>query len=584
MATTNKIKGSIDVGNATVASTDADTIEATGLSTRMSLLVIFLVVAAVILPMAFMGVPDGYDLMQHIRFAAAYKDAILSGEFIPKWPANDNFGFGGIGIRYYPPLAYYVLAFMRIFTGSWYHSFWLTTLGWAFLGSSGVYLWIKEWTSNRAATFAAILYIVVPYHTFQIYQAVLYAEFAASGILPFCFLYLTRVCRRRRWIDVVLLAISFSLLILTHIPTAIIASLCMAVYGLLIIDWRGFGDTALKLAVAVSLSGLAASFHLVKALTEVDWVQHNSPQFFGKGYYDYKSYFFPIYFSAPWTRYVEKMQWHFDTIISLTLLFFALTALAFFVNRAAASRHPVKSKNGRAVIITGLFSLFMLSVGSSFIWDSVSLLQKIQFPWRWLSIASVMGSVTFAIAAASLMFAGKKLNRLAAYPIGLFILVIVLFDISQSIIPSIPLQKAVFEEKVANMYNEEGCQCWWPIWAKSKAFEQPERAVAMSRKANVTSWSDESRDFIVESGDAGDLRVATFFHPYWTATVNGISAPVTNDANGAILIKLPAETANVHLFFKEPPLLGMAVIVSVFVWIGFAVFLVGYYLQWKKNA
>ncbi len=576
METSNNIKDERDDDR-------ADTLEITGLSTGASILVIVLVVSAVILPMAFMGVPDGYDLMQHIRFAAAYKDAMLSGELIPKWPANDNFGFGGIGIRYYPPLAYYVLGFTRIITGSWYHSFWITTYGWALLGSAGVFLWMKEWTSNRAATFAAILYILVPYHTFQIYQAVLYAEFAASGIVPFCFLYLTRVCRRRRWIDAVLLAISFSLLILTHIPSAIIASLCMGAYGLLIIDWRAFKDTALKLAVAVSLSALAASFHLVKALTEVDWVQHNSPQFFGKGYYDYKSYFFPIYFSAPWHRYVEKMLWHFDTIILLTLLLFVLAAVAFLVNRSTNEQRPIKSKNIRAVIITGLFSVFMLSIGSSFIWDAVPLLQKIQFPWRWLSIASVMGSVTFAIAAASLIFTGKKLNRLAAYPIVLFILVVVLFDISQNIIPSIPLQKPVFEEKVANMYNEEGCECWWPIWAKSGAFEQPERAVTGSRKAIVSDWSGESRDLMVEAGDAVDLRIATFYHPYWIATVNGVAVPITNDANGAILVKLPAETSQVHLFFKEPALLGVAVIVSVFVWSGFAVFFVGYYLRRRRQ-
>ena len=553
------------------------------LSVWVSVAAIFLVVSFVILPIWFMGVPDGYDLMQHIRFAAAYQDAILSGEFIPKWAANDNFGFGSIGIRYYPPLAYYVLALTKIVTGSWYHSFWITSLAWALLGSAGVYLWIKEWTSGLAATFAAVLYIIIPYHTFQIYQAVLYAEFAAAGILPFCFLFLTRVCRGRRWIDAVLFAISYSLLILTHIPTAIIASLCLAVYGLLIFDWRAFKDTALKLGSALVLSGLATSFHLVKAVTEVEWVKHNSPQYFGSGYYDYKSYFFPIYFSASWTRYVQKMLWHFDTMIFLTILFFVLAVVAYFVNREPEAGSRGKSKNGRAIVTTGVFSLFMLSAGSSVIWNSVPLLAKIQFPWRWLSIASLMGSVSFAIAAASLIFSGKKLNRLAAYPILLFILIIVLFDVSQNIIPSTPLQQDEFEKKVANMYDEEGCQCWWPIWAQSDAFAQPERAVAGSRKAVVSDWSGESRDFSVEAGDVGDLRIATFYHPFWNANVNGEAVPVGKDVNGAILIPLPPETANIHLFFKEPGFLKTALIVSLIVWITFAVYLAGYSIRHRKT-
>ncbi|HEX3101730.1 MAG TPA: hypothetical protein VHQ01_08060, partial [Pyrinomonadaceae bacterium] len=278
---------------------------------------------------------------------------------------------------------------------------------------------------------------------------------------------------------------------------------------------------------------------------------------------------------------VEKMQWHYDSIISLTLLLFVIGVIALFVNRKTEQSN--KLRDNRAIIISGLFSLFMLSVGSSFIWDSVPLLQKIQFPWRWLSILSIMASVTFAAAAVSLIFRRGKLNRLAMYPLVLLILAITLFDISQNIIPSIPLSKPVFDEKVANMYNEEGCQCWWPIWAKSEAFGQPESAVAGSRKATVTSWTGESRDVTVDSGDPGVLRIATFYHPYWTATVNGDQAPLTADATGAIVVPIPASESRVQIFFREPRLLGWAVVASGFVWIGFAAFFIGYFLRRKRQ-
>ncbi|MEP6705109.1 MAG: hypothetical protein ABJB34_09930, partial [Acidobacteriota bacterium] len=57
-----------------------------------ALICIFLVTCATMLPMARMGIPDGFDLLQHIRFADAYHDAILSGDVVPAWAANDNFG------------------------------------------------------------------------------------------------------------------------------------------------------------------------------------------------------------------------------------------------------------------------------------------------------------------------------------------------------------------------------------------------------------------------------------------------------------------------------------------------------------
>lgn len=558
-------------------------LDAPNLSNWAALTIIFLVVSAVMLPMSFLGVPDGFDLMQHMRFAGAYHDAILSGEFIPKWAARDNFGFGSIGIRYYPPLAYVVLALTKIGIGSWYHSFWLTTFGWALLGSAGVFLWLREWTNNISATIAGVLYIVIPYHTFQIYQAVLYAEFAASGILPFCFFLLTRLCHRRRWIDAILFAIAYSLLILTHIPTAIIATLCIAVYGLIIVDWKEIKDTALKVGTAVLLSGISASFHLVKAVTEVDWVKHNSQQYFGTGYYDYKSYFFPIYFSASWTRYVQKMLWHFDTIIFLTILCFSLALVAYFLRKTRSTQSVLASKNRRAILVTGLFSLFMLSVGSSFIWNSVPVLSKIQFPWRWLSVASLMASASFGIAATQLLSTEKKFNRSTAYPMLLFIVLVGMYDISQNIIPSTPLARTAFEKGVKNMYAEEGCPCWWPIWAERAAFDQPERLHVASRETVISEWNGESRHFEITGGEIGDLRIATFYHPFWTALVNGKTVLVDKDINGAILIPLPEGPANVHLVFREPGFLKIPLVGSLLTWIFFAVYLGWYFLRFGRS-
>lgn len=540
---------------------------------KASIVIITLFVALVFLPIAFMGVPDGFDLMQHMRFAAAYHDAILSGDLIPKWSAWDNFGFGGIGIRYYPPLAYYVLALTKIVTGSWYHSFWINTLFWGLLGSFGVYAWIREWTSERAATIAAVAYAIVPYHTFQIYQAVLYAEFAASGILPFCFLFLTRLCRRQRWFDAVLFSISYSLLILTHIPTAIIATLCIGVYGLVIVDWKQVKDTAIKVSAAVVMSGLAASFHLVRAVTEVDWVKHNSPQFFGQGYYDYKSYFFPIYFSAPPDRYVQKMLWHFDTMIFFTVAFFTLAIVARYLLKDRVSWADQKAKFKRAITLTGIFSLLMLSIASSFLWNNVSLLAKIQFPWRWLSVASLMAAASFGIAASVLLWRGNNLNRRFAYPIIFFVVVVTMYDISQNIIPSTPLEKAGFDEKVAGMYDEEACECWWPIWGRQSAFENREKVSAGARTVDIASWNGTDREFSIGSGSEMNIRVATFYHPHWKAIVNGQARDISSGDDGTISISLPSERSQVSLSFVEPNASYLARGISLAAWIVLIVFL-----------
>jgi uncharacterized membrane protein len=197
-------------------------------------------VITIIVPFALLGFPGSTnDFEQHFLFAKTFHDAILTGDFFPGWSA-DNIGFGSVGIRFYPPLMYYLLAITQLLTSSWYDTFWINLFGWMFLGCAGVYWLAKEWLPPFPAMLAGMLYAFMPYHLTQIYQYFLYAEFGACGILPFCFLFITRICRRGKWIDCLLFALSYSLLILTHIPSTIIATLSLTVYVLVLIDRRQF--------------------------------------------------------------------------------------------------------------------------------------------------------------------------------------------------------------------------------------------------------------------------------------------------------------------------------------------------------
>ena len=54
------------------------------------------------------------------------------------------------------------------------------------------------------------------------------AEFAGAAVLPFAFLFVERVCRHRRRQDIAGLAVSFALLLLTHLPLAIIGSIALS--------------------------------------------------------------------------------------------------------------------------------------------------------------------------------------------------------------------------------------------------------------------------------------------------------------------------------------------------------------------
>src|SRR5690242_9716985 len=108
------------------------------------------------LPLLSYGLPSGFDMLTDIRFATAFRDAMSTGHFFPGW-ANDNLGFGSIGIRFYPPIAFYLLAFGEMATGSWFSAIWINLLFWMFMGSVGIYLFVKEWGTPMQGLMAALL-------------------------------------------------------------------------------------------------------------------------------------------------------------------------------------------------------------------------------------------------------------------------------------------------------------------------------------------------------------------------------------------------------------------------------------------
>src|SRR5829696_7926934 len=159
---------------------------------------LFMAVVTIALPIYFGGFRQTMDMESHLNFVRAFHAAITEGNLYPAW-ANDNLGFGSVGIRFYPPVSSFVTTILLIASGDWHFAFSSSMFAWMFVGCFGMYLFVREWGTNVQGAFAGILYAVVPYHIAQVYRFFLYAEFAAMAVLPFFFLYLTRVCLRGKW-------------------------------------------------------------------------------------------------------------------------------------------------------------------------------------------------------------------------------------------------------------------------------------------------------------------------------------------------------------------------------------------------
>lgn len=516
------------------------------------------------LPLQILGLPSGFDMLTNIQFATAFQEAISAGQLFPSW-ADDNFGYGSIGIRFYPPLSSYLLALTQLLTNDWFTAFLTNLYLWMFAGCAGVYLFVKEWATPWQGLLAAMLYAVVPQHLAEIFQFFMFGQFAAWGVLPFCFLYTTRICRGGTWVDAALFSVSFSLLILTHLPTTIIVVFCLPIYTLFLIDWLHFKRIIIQLLSAIALTLLATSFRWVMLVSELSWIAHNGPEHYASGYYDFSLWLFPNVLATRSLFLYVMTSWLFDIAIVLTI---ALTIPALVVLcRGSEEQNKSVRKILIASLATALFAFFMLSRPSFYVWNNFVLLQKIQFPWRWLSVLSMLCVVLFSLSLRPLILKFQRFQRLVAYPALALVVTIILFDITQIIIPSAPVPSAEFAEIEQKIKTEQIWKGWWPTWAKEKAFETNERVVAGSRRVEISGWERESKEFVVQPGEPVNIGVQIFYYPRWKATVNDSAVEIGMDENGSITIPVSSEVSRVRLYFEEPLIVNAGYVVSLVTWL-----------------
>ena len=504
-----------------------------------------------IVPAIIWGIPSNLDLTNHFRFALPFYDAIVAGNPYPGWLAESNGGYGDPSFRFYPPALYYLLAAARFVIGNWYGATLVVFVMVSIAGGLGMYFWAKSILPSSSASWAAFFYALAPYHLNQLYQATLLAEWAGSAVLPFVFGFVDRVCERGRRRDVAGLAATYGLLLFTHLPLAVIGSMALVVYSL--VKVREPRKLA-KLAAAGVLGLSVSAIYWVTMVSEVGWIAVNNMQ--RDSSVDYRVNFLLSTFSPD-----NLNVWWMNIIALMTLMLFA-PALLLFKKRVATEGHPYKTSilspgawktvgaalRGRPLVVLTLFSLFMALPLSRPIWSVLKPLQETQFPWRWMVLISMGGSI---LAAAGLPKISNGVRAKRMLVLGAMAIAVA-FTLSHVVREAQYFPPQKFESMVTDVRGSSCVNYWYPIWARSDARKMSTQVEANGRTVTVNSWNSEHRKFSVAAGPATDARVRTFYYPHWTATSEAGTLPTRPDQDGALLISLPQNATTIDLDFREP--------------------------------
>jgi hypothetical protein len=511
-----------------------------------------------LVPAMIWGIPAGHDMPSHLRFAQTLFDAISAGTLHPGWGAEANGGFGDPGIRLYPPLLYYLLAVTRALSRNWYNSIILGFVALSVLGALGMYFWARCLLPRNLAVVAGVLYAFIPYRVNEFYGASLLAEYAAASLLPFAFAFVVRICRWQRRRDTGGLAIAFALLVLANLPVAVIASLSLLFYALLIIPRRAFWRTLSSLAIAVAAGLAASAFYWTTMLAELPWMKSAAAgsNVNAASYFDYRLNFVFSPFALGNTN-----SW-LSSMLTLATLSMAFAAAVMFCS-AYRKKLGWELKSVFALLV---LALFMSTDLSRPVWAVIPKLKEVQFPWRWLVVSSCAVPL---LTAASIPFWKEQMKGRFRWA-AILALGGVLFSLSYSVARTREanyLPRFEFGAASKSIFAGDSLDYWHePVWMNERPAPMAE-IEAGERKFKITSWEPETRTFWIGPGPAQDIRIRSFYYPYWVAQGSGQTLNTKPAFDGSLLISVPAEEASVQLEFQEPRRTRIAFIVSGATWL-----------------
>ena len=552
----------------------------TSILDSISILIISIPALSTLFNNKFLSMHD----FQHISRLYLLDLGIKQGYFYPRWVDFLGFGFGYPLFNFYPPLIYYIGEVFHLFGFSliWSIKF-IFILGF-FLSGLGIYFLGKKIIGRCPSFLAATLYIYFSYHAVIAYVRGALAGFFAMAILPFLFLALKRLAEKANLKNSFFLGLTISLLVLDHPLIAFPTIFYLAIFLVFILlFFKKIRWPFLKYFIFSGVYGLSLSsfFWLPsffeKKFTLVDKILTHELAFY-KLHFIYPSQFW----YSPW-GYGGSIKGPFDGMsfqlgkihIFLLCLSLALSLIYWFKKRT----FDVYLKYFYLFFFLTLFSLFMATNYSLFIWERISYLWYLQFPWRFLTFTALFISLTGAFGFSFLEKIFKK-NQLFT---KLNYLLIIFFSLATIFIYHKyfrPQRLIATDDKKLTSFKEIG----WRVSKSSFEFSPKEvktkklpRGTTMidiekkdltqktfkliSGKAKIKTIKNKfnKKIFQIKTPSSAVFQLNRFYFPGWEAFLG--NKKVTINANNKwhlMQIDIPPGTHKVKFLFKNTPIRKVA--------------------------
>jgi hypothetical protein len=358
---------------------------------------IFLAAAAVCYPFLKCGAPNGHSISYNLAWLGNFSAQLLHGDLYPRWLANMNDGAGSPVFFFYAPLPFYISSIAVALFHSAKLGVQLAVGEWLLLALSGAafYLFARWRFSALPAALGAVLYMLLPYHfEIDLWRRQDIGELTNYIWMPLILFGIDRLHAGKN--NIVLLAVAYSLMIFSHVPSALLFSICMGAYILLRYSDGRSRPFLLRTGYALCIGVLLSGVYLFPALfTE----QYISTENLWNSYLDYHLWFQPI---------TGTMRSAFTDRLFVVL---CATTLIFIVSWLNVWRHRDGARLQMLTpwLLLAAVAWFLMLRISTPLWSVTPFLAKVQFPWR---VAMVLDLATAGICVYTFQLLVTKPDRI----------------------------------------------------------------------------------------------------------------------------------------------------------------------------
>lgn len=506
-----------------------------------ALLLLLFIVLMWLYPAVTLRLAHQGDIAVHLRWVEQFYTALQDGVLLPRWAHAAQLGLGDPSFFYYQPLFFYITS-LFVALGAGPERALVLAAATPFLLVAGMVYWhfLRRYP-QRAAVLGTMLVVSCPTLYFMSTHL---AAFPWSLSIPFSLLFAAESIRERPRARH--LAVLLCLICLSHLLSGMMTLLATGLARLAFAPPRRANLHAHAVWLGGVVLGLAlAAFFVYPALTQIHLI---NPVGWEEGFNWRRCFSLPFVSQFVSGTYWFGVQWPFSLACLGLILVVLLARPALPGSAATVTAHRL-----------GLVALCAFVLGTELaypLYAWLSPMQKLQFPYRFMFLASILVSTALAIQLCE--GAWKRWGKAARAAVVL----LVLAQCAQAAVLQLKIVRdgermATHEQYFSGRFGQPEYQFAGrgPLWREyAHAGGLAADCARLGIACTDTVKGSHAFSTTVDTPRALTLRLPLFAFPAWQATVNGQPREYSVDPEtGTIALALEPGRSEIKLHFGRLP-------------------------------